>query len=599
MSDANSVTRVGDIMVRDVHTVLGSTSTMEAAGLLALHGIRHLVVVDETGKTVGVVSERNLTQQISSCLNRGRDPGSAPIEEIMIKSPFTVGAETPLTEAIGILSHEKIGCLPVVNDDMFLIGIITVVDVLKLMDNLMDRSSDVEKRGDQTRIKNTNVLKQHLFDLDMAKEVYSLHAQQLGEMKQEMEHIKQQAIESARIKGEFLSDMSHEVRTSLTTILGVTESLLEPDLSRKERYSAVHTIKFHSEQLLEIINEILNLSQVEVGQVDIDHDRISALELVSDVKNQLQAFADSKNLVFDLEFINQIPQTIETDANRLRQILINLVENAITLTEKGGVQIVTQFLHNDCLSMLQIEIIDTGIPLESSDSSGPLQEALPSESPQTNSILEMGLKLAIARRLVNLLGGWLFVGHKANQGNTIRLTIPIGCVEGIPLIDSSSIPVNASEDETGICGPPITPESLLDCRVLLVEDSVVIQKLISFFLNKSGAKVIIAPNGEKAIQLAQQAESDGEPFDAILMDLQMPVLDGLSATRMLREQGYSRPIIALTAHAMKGDKEKCLEAGCDSYLTKPVQQLKLIKTVLDIVNRTATGNPRIPEKSQT
>lgn len=593
MSDANTETRVGDIMVRNVQTVLQSTSTMEAAGLLAEHGIRHLVVVDEIGKAIGVISERNLTPHISSCINRGRDPGTAPIEEIMVKNPFTVGPETSLTEAIRILAHEKIGCLPVVNDDMFLVGIFTLVDVLRFMDNLMDRSNDTENCGDETKYKHKADLKRHLFDLDMTKDVYALHAQQLGEL----ENIKQQAAESARIKGEFLSDMSHEVRTSLTMILGVTESLLEPDLSRKERYSAVHSIKFNAEQLLEIINEILDLSQVEVGQVDVDHNRISVYELVAEVKNQLQASADAKNLVFDVEFINQFPQTIETDANRLRQILINLVENAISLTEEGGVQIVTQFLTNERLPMLQFEIVDTGIPLETSDSSGPLMEGHPSESPHANTTLEMGLKLTIAKRLADLLGGWLFVGHQADQGNTVRLTVPVGSVKGIPLTDPPIVTANASGEETDICGPPITPESLLDCRILLVEDSLVIQKLISLFLQKAGAEVSTAANGEKAIQSAQQGESDGNPFDVILMDVQMPVLDGLSATKQLREQGYSRPIIALTAHAMKGDKEKCLEAGCNSYLTKPIQQHKLIKSVRDVIKQAAMRNSQIPENA--
>ena len=243
----------------------------------------------------------------------------------MAKNPFTVTAETSLTEAIGILSHEKNGCLPVVNDDMFMVGIITLVDVLRFMDNSMERSSCVENSSDEAQIKNTDDLKRNLFDPDVMKEVYALHAQQLDELKQELENMKQQAAESSRIKGEFLSDMSHEVRTSLTTILGVTESILKPKLSREERYSVVHAIKFNTEHLLEIVNEVFDLSQVEVGQVEVDHDRISAHELVAEVKNQLQVSADSKNLVFDIEFINQIPQAIETDANRLRQILINLV----------------------------------------------------------------------------------------------------------------------------------------------------------------------------------------------------------------------------------------------------------------------------------
>ena len=248
--------------------------------------------------------------------------------------------------------------------------------------------------------------------------------------------------------------------------------------------------------------------------------------------------------------------------------------------------------------MLQFEIIDTGIPLESSDSSGSLQEMHRSESSHANTVLEMGLKLAIAQRLASLLGGWLFVGHQADQGNTVRLTVPVGSVEGNPLTDSSNVPANTSDEETGICGPPLTSESLSDCRVLLVEDSLVIRKLISLFLKKAGAEVSIAANGEKAIQLAQQAESEGKPFDVILMDLQMPVLDGLSATKMLREQGYSRPVIALTAHAMKGDKEKCLQAGCDSYLTKPVQQHLLIKTVRDVVKRVSVRNSLISENAQ-
>jgi CheY-like chemotaxis protein len=155
------------------------------------------------------------------------------------------------------------------------------------------------------------------------------------------------------------------------------------------------------------------------------------------------------------------------------------------------------------------------------------------------------------------------------------------------------------EAETDICGPPLTSESLSNCRVLLVEDSIVIRKLISLFLQKTGADVSVDSNGEKTILSAQQAESEGKPFDVILMDLQMPVLDGLSATRMLREQGYSCPIIALTAHAMKGDKEKFLDAGCDSYLTIPVQQNKLVKTVRDVVKRVAINDPRIPDNSQT
>ncbi len=391
-------------------------------------------------------------------------------------------------------------------------------------------------------------------------------------------------------KSEFLANMSHEIRTPMTAILGFAENLLDPTLSEDERLNAVQTIRRNGDHLLDIINDILDLSKVEAGRLSVERVACSPFQVVAQVHSLMQVRAGAKGLVFNIEYLGSIPATIRTDPVRLRQILLNLVGNAIKFTDTGGVRLVTRFLPTlneageaapasawqpSSGGYIQFDVIDTGIGMSPAQIANVFRPFAQADSSITRRFGGTGLGLVISKRLAEMLGGWIRCESTPGEGSTFRVTISTGPLDGVPMLDGP--PQEAPVAAAGSSPAALPPR--LDCRILLAEDGPDNQRLISFVLKKAGAQVSVVENGLLGVEAALAARDQGRPFDVILMDMQMPVLDGYAATRMLRGKGYRGPILALTAHAMASDRQKCLDAGCDDYIGKPIDRRSLVETI--------------------
>jgi PAS domain S-box-containing protein len=390
-----------------------------------------------------------------------------------------------------------------------------------------------------------------------------------------------------RAKSEFLANMSHEIRTPMTAVIGYADLLLDPGTSPSERLDHVLTIRRNGEHLLSILNDILDLSRIEAGKLAVEAVQCSPSQIIVDVVSLMRVRATEKDLALEVEYLTPIPEAICSDPTRLRQILMNLVGNAIKFTLKGGVRIRARCDAADSpRPRLSIEVADTGIGLRSDEIEHLFQPFIQADSSTTRKFGGSGLGLAISQRLAAMLGGEITVQSLSGRGSSFTLSVDTGPLAGVALLQGlAEAGAHEACDATALGRPEIE----LDCNVLLAEDGTDNQLLLSTHLRKAGARVTIAENGKIAVDRALAAKASGAPFDVILMDMQMPELDGYGATALLRARGYGGPIVALTAHAMSGDRERCLSAGCTDYMTKPVDRRGLIATVAEHAQRPWAG----------
>lgn len=380
-----------------------------------------------------------------------------------------------------------------------------------------------------------------------------------------------EAAESANhAKSQFLANMSHEIRTPLTAILGFAENLLEPGLDEHTRLGAVKTIVRNGEHLIQVINDILDISKIEAGRMDVERIRFSPVQLVSDVVSVMNARAVSKKLALQLCWDSAIPEVIESDPTRLRQILINLVGNAVKFTSQGTVQLRVRVDRDGPVPEMILSVTDTGIGMTPGQLERLFQPFTQADQSTTRQYGGTGLGLSISRSLAKMLGGDISVESELGQGSTFQIKISTGDLAGIRWLDDPNEGLEAST-------LPQDDQIELQGRILLAEDSPDNQLLISSFLAKRGADVTIVENGLLAREAAWAALQAADPFQVILMDMQMPVMDGYEATRSLRSAGYSGTIIALTANAMASDRQKCFDSGCDDFATKPIQRPQLLR----------------------
>ncbi len=419
---------------------------------------------------------------------------------------------------------------------------------------------------------------------------------------------RKEAEAATEAKSRFLANMSHEIRTPMTAILGFADLLAEDVFSctacrictqcetRAKNREHIGTIKRNGEYLMQIINDILDLSKIEAGKLEVERIRFSPKHEVVEAVSLVRARAGAKRLSLEVEYVGPIPETIQGDPVRLRQILINLLGNAVKFTDEGLVRLVVRLVEASTegqaprdgpdSAVMQFDIVDSGIGM-TPDQMGRLFTAFSqADASTTRKFGGTGLGLTISRRLAELLGGGVTVESKPGVGSTFRVTIATGPLDGIKMLDASVTTEQAwsrgadsgrAAEESAPNGRPSAGR--LVARILLAEDGIDNQRLISFVLRKAGAVVMVVDNGQLAVDEALAAGEAGTPFDVILMDMQMPVLDGYEAARLLRKKGYSGPIIALTAHAMAGDREKCLQAGCDDYARKPIDREGLIAAI--------------------
>ena len=398
----------------------------------------------------------------------------------------------------------------------------------------------------------------------------------------ELTTAKKAAEAASRAKSEFLANMSHEIRTPMTAILGFTD-VLSSKVSDPEGLDATKTIQRNGEYLLSILNDILDLSKIEAGKIQIERHPCSPFQIVSEVMSLMRIRAEAKNLTLSAEYPGPIPEVILSDPTRLRQILINLVGNAIKFTEVGGIRLVISFVQDEENQPgLRFDVIDTGIGMTEEQILGLFQPFAQGNRSTRKDSSGTGLGLAITKRLVDMLGGEVSVQSVPGIGSTFTVTMETGPLDGVRMRDHAAEAAVASS----------TPERAglhfqksLDCRVLLAEDGPDNQRLLSFLLSKRGAEVKVVENGHLALEAALEAADAGYPFDVVLMDMQMPLMDGYEATERLRSLGYRGPIVALTAHAMKEDRQKCLDAGCDEYLAKPIDRERLLTVVAEQASR--------------
>ena len=378
-----------------------------------------------------------------------------------------------------------------------------------------------------------------------------------------------EAAEAAnRAKSAFLANMSHEIRTPLNAILGFADLVRQgADLSVAEQRDYLDTIHKSGEHLLSLISDILDLSKIEAGQLTVERLRLSPHQLVSETVSLLRVRAREKGLKLDYNWVGRVPETIETDPARLRQMLLNVVGNAIKFTDKGGVHIVAQTVGTPAESRLLLEVVDTGIGIQNEKLQSIFDPFCQADTSVTRRFGGTGLGLAICRRLAQALGGGIAVQSRPNEGSIFSISVATGSLVGVPMLDGPVCDF-PKPSETPHTGRSIF---LTGCRILVADDGDTNRKLIQIVLRRAGATVLCAENGQQALDIALH-----EQLDAILMDMQMPVMDGYTATTRLRETGSAIPVIALTAHAMKGDEERCRSAGCTGYLTKPINADRLL-----------------------
>jgi len=406
------------------------------------------------------------------------------------------------------------------------------------------------------------------------------------QMEDELHKAKDAADAANRAKSQFLANMSHEIRTPMTAILGYVDLMLDENVGRATR-EHVAVIKRNSEHLLGLINDILDFSKIEADKLQIEPTRCSLVQLVAEVVSTMRPQAAVKQLKLKMELSGPLPETVLTDPLRLRQVLVNLVGNAIKFTDQGEVRLAARLTGENGSPRLHFDVIDTGIGMNEEQVKKLFQPFTQHDNSSTRKFGGTGLGLCISKHLAEAMGGTIEVCSELGKGSTFRITIDPGPLTGVQMIQ------NAQEsllDRPASATAAPTDKIVLRGRILLAEDGPDNQRLICLLLRKAGADVTTVENGQLAIEAALAAREAGEPFDVILMDMQMPVLDGYAATQQLRKQGYTAPIVALTAHAMADDSQKCLDGGCDGYASKPIDRQRLLATVAPWLARGRTHN---------
>ena len=388
----------------------------------------------------------------------------------------------------------------------------------------------------------------------------------LEKRNEELMAAKDSAEKANNAKSSFLANMSHEIRTPLTAIIGFSESLLESDQSMSDRVDSIQTVIRSGKHLQQIINDILDLSKVEAEKLELEKIPLDLFELVADIHSLASLQADEKNLTCTLDYHFPLPDKIYCDPVRLKQILINLCSNAIKFTSEGGIRIEVTF--NTETDYLFFKVIDTGIGISTEHQKRLFTAFSQGDASTTRKYGGTGLGLYLSRQLANMLGGDIQMDSTVNIGSCFTLQIPAGNCADRQLVDRMT-PGNKDKREKDWIQP-----ATLSGHILLAEDNADNQRLISLYLRRLGADVTIAENGKHAVDIALTND-----FDLILMDMQMPVMSGLEATRQLRDFNYNTPIVALTANAQIQDQQACMEAGCIGFLTKPINKQEFNDTV--------------------
>ncbi len=380
------------------------------------------------------------------------------------------------------------------------------------------------------------------------------------------------ANEASKSKSEFLANMSHEIRTPMTAILGYAD-LLQEFMEHDEPKQYLQTIRRNGAYLLDIVNDILDLSKIEAGKLDVESERFDPCQVIDDVRGIMEVRATERGLKLTVEYDGKLPTTIVSDAKRLKQILINLVGNAVKFTSEGRVKIRVQL--DSQPSLLRIEVADTGIGMTLHQQRCLFQPFSQGDATVSRTFGGTGLGLAISQRLAAMLGGRIRVSSTVGVGSTFFVSIAAGDIADV---ERTAYPRSSRTHSNSVMTDNDEP-TRLNGLVLVVDDRRDIRFLSKRLLTAAGASVDECEDGQIAVNYFHDCLRSGKCPDLILLDMQMPNLDGYETARQIRKLGYTGPIIALTADAMQGDMNECLEAGCNDYLSKPIDAKKLLVMV--------------------
>lgn len=452
------------------------------------------------------------------------------------KKDYSVRAQQTTADEVGLLIEAFNGMLNQIQQE--------IEQRQKAQIELLQHRDHLEEMVNER----TSELKQANRQLELAVEKANLMAKQ--------------AREANQAKSEFLANMSHEIRTPMNSIIGFSEILNEEETLSKEHQKYIQLILNNGRILLQLINDILDFSKIEAGKLNTEIIEFSLFEFLEDLNSLLRPLALNKGLDFEILQCSDLPAVIWSDPVRIRQCLVNLVSNAIKFTTEGHVFINIYIQRMQECDYIRFDVEDTGIGIPEDKIQSVFEAFTQADGSTTRKFGGTGLGLTITRQLVQLLGGTIDVRSEMNKGSVFSILFPVGVnVEDQPVMNRYQLTESLmNETKTVYDGP-------LAGRILVAEDAAGNQALIRLLLERLGLEVEIVDNGQQAVERAL-----AETFDLVFMDMQMPIMNGYEATRVLRQKGYTGPVIALTANAMKEDEKKCLTAGCDAYLQKPIDR---------------------------
>ena len=425
-------------------------------------------------------------------------------------------------------------------------------------------------------------LLKHVEDSFHAAEGHVADAERrLVHLRRELREAQRAAVIAERIKTEFLRNMTHELRTPLNAILGYADLLIEgDDLPADVRAEHAQTLREHGKHLLALLSDIFDLSLLRAGEGAQPRTATSLRELVEPIADRVDTEARAKGIGFELAYLGALPTHIHTDPERFRKVLEKLLENAVQNTNVGGVRLMIRHVITAGRDEVQFDVVDTGQGISPASLERVFEAFEQADASMTRTLGGAGLGLTVAREMASVLGGTLSAESIEGHGSVFQLRVEAGDASELDL--QRFAPWRSKQEEASTGG--LLDElqgARLDSRVLYVDDGADNRRLISFILRKAGLQNELAENGQEALDRVERAEGEGRPFDLILMDLQMPVLDGFEATRRLRARGFDRPIIAVTAHALDEERTRALEAGCDQFVTKPISRRELLAVLVE------------------
>ena len=416
----------------------------------------------------------------------------------------------------------------------------------------------------------------------VTEKIITLKNEELVIKNNELEKASSQALEATRTKSEFLAVISHEIRTPLTSIIGFAEVLSDGSTKAKDRISITKTIIKNGTHLLDLINDILDVSKIEANKMDFEKITFSPIELIREIEESIKHQFVEKGLQFYLEYAFPLPSTICNDPFRTKQIILNLCSNALKFTKYGKVCVKT---HSDIENeKLFVTVIDSGIGLTSEQTDKIFDAFTQADSSISRKYGGTGLGLSLSKKFAENMGGTVTVKSLPGIGSEFCMSIDTGKIDSQKLIMSENELLERTSNTKITCDY----SSHVRGNILIAEDNHDNQQLISILLSDIGAEITFVENGQQAIDAALSRN-----YDLIFMDMQMPIMGGVEATKKLRKLNYTKPIIALTANAMRTDHDMCIEAGCDDFLTKPIHKDELFQAVyenLEIISEKVKSN---------